>query len=89
MIATGDDRAFNRGLRIVAGLAALIVVVVMIVVFRRDHPLLDSPVDRTNDGAAVQASDTGPLPHAGTVPDNTSGVVQHPGKSQSDLPSGQ
>ena len=81
MIATGDDRAFNRGLRIVAGLAALIVVVIMVVVFHRDHPLLDSHLDPTANGAAVKASDTGP------VATNSAGAVQHPGKSPSDLPS--
>ncbi len=85
MAPTGDDRAFNRGLRIVAGFAALFVVVIMIVVIQRNRPLKweNRPADATR--AAVQTSDNGPLPTAGNAPTNTSGVVVHPGKSTSDL----
>jgi len=79
VIRTGDDRAFNRGLRIVAGFTARLVVVAMIVVIQRNRPLGDSHLN--------PAADHGPLPHAGSVPTHTSGVVQHPGKSDSDLPS--
>ncbi len=87
MTPAGDDRAFGRGLKIVAGLAALLLVVIMIAVVRRDHPLMDSHLNPPADRAAVQTSDNGPLPHAGTVPTNTSGVVQHPGTADSDLQS--
>ncbi len=88
MAEAGPDRAFNRGLRIVAGFAALVVVAVMILVVERDHPLQwdtrhNSPaIDR----ATVQTGDNGPLPRAGDAPTNTSGVVQHPGQPDSDLP---
>ena len=83
----GEDRAFRRGARIAAGLAAAIVAIIMIVIVNRDHPLKwdthpdPTAVSRSN----VQAGDNGPLPATGNVPTNTSGVVVHPGKSQSDL----
>ena len=85
MTPTGDDRAFNRGLRVVAGFAALIVVVVMIVVTQRDHPLKWESQSTDANRAAVQTSDNGPLPAAGNAPTDTSGVVVHPGKTTSDL----
>jgi len=83
--ATGDDRAFKRGARIVAGFAALVVVVIMIFVVQRDHPLKRETLSTDVNRAAVQAGDNGPLPAAGNAPTNMSGVVVHPGKSTSDL----
>ena len=85
MSASGDDRAFKRGARIVAGFAALVVVVIMIVVVQRDRPVKWETRSTDVDRAAVQASDNGALPAAGNAPTNTSGVVVHPGKSTSDL----
>ncbi len=85
--AGGADRAFRRGVRIAAGFAGLVVVIIMIVIVNRDHPLKwdthpqPTAVSRTN----VQAGDNGPLPATGTAPTNSSGVVVHPGKAQSDL----
>ena len=87
MSPSGADRAFNRGVRIAAGLAALLVVIIMVVVVERDSPLkwdTHSPSVAANR-AAVEAGDPGPVPSAGNAPGNTSGVIVHPDKSQSDL----
>ena len=87
MTPSGADRAFNRGVRIAAGVAALFVAIIVIVVVERDHPLKwdTHPPSPAVGRAAVQAGDIGPAPKTGDVPTNTSGVVVHPVKSQSDL----
>ena len=86
MTPSGADRAFNRGVRIAAGMAALVVAIIVVVVVERDHPLKwdTHPTSPAVSRAAVQA-DTGPAPATGDVPTDTSGVVVHPGKPQSDL----
>jgi hypothetical protein len=83
----GEARAFRRGVRIAAGFAALLVVVVVIFVVRRDHPLeVDTHLNPpAADRAAVQASDNGALPRTGDAPTGTAGVVGHPGPDGSDL----
>ena len=85
--AGGDDRAFRRGVRIAAGFAAAVLAIVMIVIVNRDRPLKwDAHPDPTAVSRAnVQAGDNGPLPTTGNAPTNNSGVVVHPGKSQSEL----
>jgi hypothetical protein len=85
--STRTDRAFGRGVRIAAGIAAVLVMIFMVVIVERDHPLKWDTHHNTPavDRAAVQAGDAGPLPSTGIAPANTSGVVVHPGKTQSDL----
>ncbi len=87
MAGGGDQRAFARGVKIAAGFAVVLVVAVVIVVIQRDHPLKweTNPNPPAVNRANVQAGDNGPLPQTGDAPTNTSGVVVHPGKSQSDL----
>jgi hypothetical protein len=82
---TGDDHAFHRGLRIVAAVSALIVVLIMIVVVQRDRPLKWETRSNRVDRADIQVRDTGRLPAAGNTPTNTAGVIAHPGKATSDL----
>ncbi len=75
--AGGADRAFRRGVRIAAGFAAAIVVILMIVIVNRDHPLKwdthPDPASRDN----VQAGQNAPT--------DGSSVVAAPGKARSDL----
>ena len=73
----GTDQAFRRGVRVAAGLAAVLIVVIMIVVVNRDHPLKwdthPDPASRDN----VQAGQNAPT--------DGSSVVAAPGKARSDL----
>jgi len=80
----GADRAFRRGVRIAAGLTALIVVAIMIVVVNRDHPLKWQPHagndaglrDRPAQGAGAQGTGASKA---------KPGLLAHPPKSASDL----
>ena len=60
MDVSGEARAFRRGVRIAAGFAGLLVVLIVIVVIARDHPLeRGNPQDAPNGPAVTGAK---PLP---------------------------
>ncbi len=82
MAATGEARAFGRGVRIALGFAVLLVIAVIIVVVERDRPLKRQTLPATQalpaqtmNRAAVQAA----------APANASGGEVDPGKSTTDL----
>ena len=77
MKPTGVDRAFRRGVRIAAAFAAAIVVIFMIDIVNRDHPLKWQPHPMTPSVTDVKGA-------TGTSGD-PSGILAHPPKSTSEL----
>jgi hypothetical protein len=75
----GEQRAFQRGVRIAAGFVVIVVAAIMIVIVNRDHPLKWQPHSGNQGGV-----ENGPAEGTSGSP-ATSGLLAHPPKSPSDL----